>query len=359
MGVLLAEHRLERCLAAADRVIALDARADRLRRLARAATASGRSPPTPSWRRPGRGCSRSPGSRRRRSRPRRRAGPWRCAGIEPPAAAGPRAGAGADAARRRRARRAGARRPRPLGRARRRASAPREVLRGLDLAIEPGERVALMGRNGAGKSTLLRAAAGLVEPARGSIAAPRGLRAAAAEPDRPARPRARRARSCRARPGGAALEAVGLDWAVDSDPRDLSGGERERLALAIVMAGARRASCPGLICLDEPTRGMDAARKRELCDWLAELAAAGSAVARRHPRRRVRGPVRLARRPARRRRADRRRPRRRDPLRRLVLRHRGRPHPRRRRGDHARAGRRGSSLLTPASRRARRCAGAR
>ena len=38
------------------------------------------------------------------------------------------------------------------------------MLRELELAVEPGERVALMGRNGAGKSTLLRAAAGLVEP---------------------------------------------------------------------------------------------------------------------------------------------------------------------------------------------------
>ncbi|HEY8582361.1 MAG TPA: ABC transporter ATP-binding protein, partial [Capillimicrobium sp.] len=47
----------------------------------------------------------------------------------------------------------------------------RAVLRGIDLALEPGERVALMGRNGAGKSTLLRHANGLLEPTRGKVRA--------------------------------------------------------------------------------------------------------------------------------------------------------------------------------------------
>src|SRR5690606_7831379 len=51
----------------------------------------------------------------------------------------------------------------------------REVLRGIDLAVAPGERVALMGRNGAGKSTLLRAAAGLIEPVRGRAETPGGI----------------------------------------------------------------------------------------------------------------------------------------------------------------------------------------
>ena len=51
---------------------------------------------------------------------------------------------------------------------------PREVLRGVSLRVEPGERVALMGRNGAGKSTLMRTAAGLVAPARGRAATPGG-----------------------------------------------------------------------------------------------------------------------------------------------------------------------------------------
>jgi len=78
--------------------------------------------------------------------------------------------------------------------------------------------------------------------------------------------------------GEAALAAVGLSGAADADPRDLSGGERQRLALAIAMAGRAEAGPPGLICLDEPTRGMDTARKHELSARLRELADGGPAV---------------------------------------------------------------------------------
>ncbi len=152
----------------------------------------------------------------------------------------------------------------------------RDVLRGIELEIAAGERVALMGRNGAGKSTLLRAAAGLLEAAQGRIETPDGL---ALLPQSPSDlfVRERVAEELPGVGGRAALATVGLEWAGDCDPRDLSGGERERLALAIVMAG-RDEQRPGAIALDEPTRGMDATRKGELCEWLAELAAGGSAI---------------------------------------------------------------------------------
>jgi energy-coupling factor transport system ATP-binding protein len=155
---------------------------------------------------------------------------------------------------------------------------PRDVLRGLDLAVRRGERVVLMGRNGAGKSTLLRAAAGLLAPLRGRVEAPAGC---ALLPQSPGDllVRERVAEELPGEQGRAALEAVGLGWATGLDPRDLSGGERQRLALAIVMAGRGGAApLPGVICLDEPTRGMDRARKDELTASLADLAEAGSAV---------------------------------------------------------------------------------
>jgi energy-coupling factor transport system ATP-binding protein len=154
---------------------------------------------------------------------------------------------------------------------------PREVLRGVDLLLDPGERVALMGRNGAGKTTLLRAAAGLVDPARGRISVPGGCALLAQRPG----DLLIRERVADELPGSAGLRAlvsVGLGWAADADPRDLSGGERQRLALALVMAGRADGGLPGLVGLDEPTRGMDWARKQELATWIAEMAHRGASV---------------------------------------------------------------------------------
>ena len=77
----------------------------------------------------------------------------------------------------------------------------------------------------------------------------------------------------------AALRVVGLEHAVDADPRDLSGGERQRLALAIALAGQMEGEeLPGLVALDEPTRGMDRARKDDLVALIGELAERGAGV---------------------------------------------------------------------------------
>jgi energy-coupling factor transport system ATP-binding protein len=154
-----------------------------------------------------------------------------------------------------------------------------EALRGAALHVEPGERVALMGRNGAGKSTLLRAAAGLVRPQRGRLDAPRGV---ALLPQRPGDlfVHERVGDELRGQAGIDSLRRFGLARLADADPRDLSGGERQRLALAIALAGRdpEDAELPGALLLDEPTRGMDRARKGELAELVRELSERGSAV---------------------------------------------------------------------------------
>jgi energy-coupling factor transport system ATP-binding protein len=154
-----------------------------------------------------------------------------------------------------------------------------DALRGLELSVRAGERVALMGRNGAGKSTLLRALAGLNEPERGRVRVQRGV---ALLPQRPGDMLVRETVSeeLPGEAGAAALRLFGLEQLAGSDPRDLSGGERQRLALAIVVAGRgpRDEAMPGAVLLDEPTRGMDRARKSELGELVSDLSGRGAAV---------------------------------------------------------------------------------
>ncbi len=144
------------------------------------------------------------------------------------------------------------------------------ILRGAELRLEPGESVALMGRNGAGKSTLLRHAAGLMEPTRGRIE--RGGRVALLlqnPGDYFMHERVAREASPRA------LALAGLAELAERNPRDLSGGERQRLALAIVTDGGEE---PAVLALDEPTRGMDRLAKAQLAEELRRRAARGQAV---------------------------------------------------------------------------------
>jgi energy-coupling factor transport system ATP-binding protein len=155
---------------------------------------------------------------------------------------------------------------------------PHDVLKGIDLKIDQGERVALMGRNGAGKSTLLRTLAGLVEPVRGKREVP-GEMALLTQNPSDYLVRERVGDELPGDDGLAALRIVGLEHAIDSDPRDLSGGERQRLALAIALAGCMEGDeLPGLVALDEPTRGMDRARRGDLVELIEGLAGRGAGV---------------------------------------------------------------------------------
>jgi len=142
------------------------------------------------------------------------------------------------------------------------------ILRSVSLKITPGERVAVMGRNGAGKSTLLRHAAGLMDPTRGRVIRAGRIALLLQNPN----DYLIHERVADEAPA-AALHAVGLDALGDRHPRDLSGGERQRLALAVVL-GDPAEERPAAICLDEPTRGMDRERKRELAELLRSLPAA-------------------------------------------------------------------------------------
>jgi energy-coupling factor transport system ATP-binding protein len=144
------------------------------------------------------------------------------------------------------------------------------ILRGVDLCIQPGETMALMGRNGAGKSTLLRHLAGLLEPTRGRIERAGPVALLLQNPnDYLLRERVAEELST------TALQAAGLQDLAERNPRDLSGGERQRLALAIV---AGEDASPALLALDEPTRGMDRETKGALALELGRRAAAGQAV---------------------------------------------------------------------------------
>jgi energy-coupling factor transporter ATP-binding protein EcfA2 len=141
------------------------------------------------------------------------------------------------------------------------------ILRSVSLTIAGGERVALMGRNGSGKSTLLRHAAGLLEPTRGQIerAGPVALLL-----QNPGDYLVHETVAREASP--AARELVGLTGLEQRHPRDLAGGERQRLALAVVLDFPE--GPPALVCLDEPTRGMDRDLKTDLADTLKALGTA-------------------------------------------------------------------------------------
>jgi energy-coupling factor transport system ATP-binding protein len=258
--IVIAEHRLERCLPAADRVVAMVDGAIACDGAPRAflewAATEAPALQTPAARLLARAGLRPPPSGVKEAR-----ATLRAHGLTPPAeppAHEPRtARAAPDPVLRAR----GAWFEWPRGRA---------ALRGIDVALGGGERVALMGRNGAGKSTLLRCLAGLSKPTRGRVES------------------AGRVALLLQNPGdylihdrvgdelpADALEAAGLAELADRHPRDLSGGERQRLALAIISAGPEP---PAAIALDEPTRGMDRAEKGHLVSRLRDHAAAGAAV---------------------------------------------------------------------------------
>jgi energy-coupling factor transport system ATP-binding protein len=171
---------------------------------------------------------------------------------------------------------------------------PVVALDGIDLTIMSGEVLALMGRNGSGKSTLLNTLSGMRRPTRGSVKVdakdPQSFRAAdlirhvGLVPQDPGlllygesvEAECLTADKVAGLPFGTTLltlESVLPGMPPDRHPRDLSEGQRLALALAIVVAPA-----PALLLLDEPTRGLDYPSKDRLIGVLRDLAASGHAI---------------------------------------------------------------------------------
>ncbi len=141
----------------------------------------------------------------------------------------------------------------------------RLVLADAALEVRRGEIAALTGPNGAGKTTLALVACGLLEPAAGEVVHGRAAYLAQDPGRHVVTERALDEVALGSSRGRArqALAEVGLAELADRHPRDLSSGERERLALAAVLA-----TDPELLVLDEPTRGVDPERKSELARLL-------------------------------------------------------------------------------------------
>lgn len=154
-----------------------------------------------------------------------------------------------------------------------------QVLDGVNLTLQAGERVALIGANGSGKSSLLRVLHGLLPPTAGQVVRDTGLREAMLF-QRPYLLRAsaqhnvalglwlRGMRWQQARQTAlAALHRVELQSVAHRNARTLSGGQQQRLALA--RAWALR---PDVLLLDEPTASLDPHAKREVEALMADFA---------------------------------------------------------------------------------------
>lgn len=167
------------------------------------------------------------------------------------------------------------------------------AVKGVTIDFRAGEVTAIMGRNGSGKSSLLHAIQGVVRST-GDVSAggvdPRSLAAREARRHVTLVPQSaadllylptvaaecvQADRESDAVPGttAALLRRLGADLDPQANPRDLSEGQRLSLVLAIQLAAA-----PSIVLLDEPTRGLDYRMKSELSRILAELTTTGKCV---------------------------------------------------------------------------------